>query len=283
MKKYIAISFAFAAALLLGACGKQEYKLSVFDTCLGKQYASNPECLAKAKELGFDGVQLSSWYKPGGVFMSDELIAKYNAKKAETGMETPSIVVPNLPFVGNPDCARFMKSAIDAAAKLNAKTILVAFFGKLKLSDENKKLVEANFEPVVSALKQIMPYAEQKGILVCMENTLSADDNIRVINAVGSPNLKVYFDVFNIVYYGHEEVSSIEKLKGKIGEVHLKDKGHKLGASGEMPKDFKACVAALKRIGYNGWLCMELHAFDYKNNSPDEILKYNIKYAKENF
>ena len=283
MKKYILFAACLAAALLASSCGKSQYKYSVFDTCLGPQYASNVESLDKAKSLGFDGVQLSRWYKPGGVFMDADLIAKYKAKKAQTGMETPSLVVPNLPFIDNPDCVRFMKSAIDAAAELNAKTILVAFFGKLKLSDENKKLIEAKFEPLVASLKQIMPYAEQKGVLVCMENTLSADENNRVIDAVGSQNLKVYFDVFNIVYYGHEEISSIEKLKGRIGEIHLKDKGHKLGSSGEMPKDFKACIAAIKRIGYKGWLCMELHAFKYKESSPDETLKYNLKYAKENF
>ncbi len=281
----IAVSAVAMLSACCQQCDKKTYKLSVMDETLGNAYARNPSSLDKAKELGFDGVQISGHCKVGADFLSQKEIDAFNQKKAQTGIEIPSVVVSNVRFFGNPDCVRAIKSAIDAASKVGAKTILVAFFGKNKLTDDSKKLVEKYVPEVIANLKQIMPYAEQKGIIICMENTLSADDNIRVIKTVGSKNLKVYFDVFNIVYYGHDEISSIEKLAaGYIGEIHLKDEGHKFGSSNTKPKNFDACFDAIKKIDYqNPWLCFEVHAFDFKKQNIDETLKFNINYIKEKF
>lgn len=271
-----------AFACVLCACNeKKDVKLAVFDASLGERYRTSVAAFDKAKELGLDGVQVSRNYAAGKPYLTKEQIVALKQKSEETGLKIPSIVVGGLPVVGNPGAPEYIKAAIDAAKALGAKNVLVSFFGRDKLSDDNCKLVEAKFAPLVAQLKLVMPYAEKNGVQICMENTLSSDENNRVIDAVGSPNLKVYFDSFNIVYYGHEEVSSIEKLKGRIGEVHLKDKGHKLGSSKEMPKDFSACMAALKRIGYDGWYCFETHRFNYKKDDIADTLKYNIKLTKE--
>lgn len=272
---------ALAAAVFCGCGEKKQVKIAVFDTTLGAQYKNNPAAFDKAKELGFDGVQVSRLYKKGGIFATPEEIAAYKAKMASTGLKTSSIVVAAMPFIGNPDAPRYMQTAIDAAVELGAKNILVSCFGKDKLSGDDCKLVEAKFAPFVAALKLVMPYAESKGVNVCLEDTLTAAENNRVIDAVGSPNLKVYFDVFNIVYYGHEEISNIEGLKGRIGEVHLKDEAHKFGASKTKPKDFNACLDALKRIGYDGWYCFEVHRFDYKKDDIDATMKFNLDYARK--
>ena len=277
-----ALFVALAAAVFCGCCEKKQVKIAAMDTTLGAQYRNSPAVFDKAKELGFDGVQISRVYKTGGIFASPEDIAACKAKAASTGLEIPSIVVAAMPLIGNPDAPRYMQTAIDAAAELGAKNILVSCFGKDKLSGDDLKLVEAKFAPFVAALKLIMPYAEKKGINICLEDTLTAAENNRVIDAVGSPNLKVYFDVFNIVYYGHEEISNIEGLKGRIGEVHLKDEAHKFGVSKTKPKDFGACLDALKRIGFDGWYCFEVHRFDYKKDDIDATMKFNLDYARKN-
>lgn len=283
MKFRLLLSIIISAfACVLCACNeKKDVKLAVFDASLGEGYRTSVAAFDKAKELGLDGVQVSRNYEAGKPYLTKEQIETLKRKSEETGLKIPSIVVGGLPVVGNPGAPEYIKAAIDAAKALGAKNVLVSFFGRDKLSDDNCKLVEAKFAPLVAQLKLVMPYAEKNGVQICMENTLSSDENNRVIDAVGSPNLKVYFDSFNIVYYGHEEVSSIEKLKGRIGEVHLKDKGHKLGSSKEMPKDFSACMAALKRIGYDGWYCFETHRFNYKKDDIADTLKYNIKLTKE--
>lgn len=275
------IILAVAAAAFCGCNEKRQVKLSVLDTTMGAQYRNNIAAFDKAKELGFDGLQISRVYKKGGIFATPDEIAAYKAKAASTGVKTPSIVVAAMPLIDNPDAPRYMQTAIDAAAELGAKNILFSCFGKDKLSGADCKLVEAKFAPFVAGLKIIMPYAESRGVNICLEDTLTAAENNRVIDAVGSRNLKVYFDVFNIVYYGHEEISNIEGLKGRIGEVHLKDEAHKFGASKTKPKDFKACLDALKRIGYDGWYCFEVHAFNFKKDDIDSVLKYNIDYARK--
>lgn len=280
-KKIISVFSLAFVVVFCGCCEKKHVKIAVFDTTFGAQYENNPAVFDKAKELGFEGVQISRLYKSGGKFASPEEIAAYKAKMVATGLKTPSIVVAAMPLIDNPDAPRYMQTAIDAAAELGAKNILVSCFGKDKLSDDNLKLVEAKFAPFVAALKLIMPYAEKKGVNICLEDTLTAAENNRVIDAVGSPNLKVYFDIFNIVYYGHDEISNIEGLKGRIGEVHLKDEAHKFGVSKTKPKDFNACLDALRRIGFDGWYCFEVHNFDYKKDDIDSTMKFNLDYTRK--
>ncbi len=280
-----ALSVCCQSKVCYKKCEKKTYKLAVMDSTLGPAYKRKPISLDKAKELGFDGVQISGHERKGEDFLSQSEIDAYNKKQAETGLKIPSLTVGTVRFFDNPDCVRAIKSAIDAASKVGAKNILVAFFGPNKITGADKKLIEKYVPEVVANLKSIMSYAEEKGVFICMENTLSADDNIRLIKEVGSKNLKVYFDVFNIVYYGHEEISSIEKLSDDyIGEIHLKDEGHKFGSSNTKPKSFIACIEAIKKIKYNNqWLTFEVHAFKHKERNVDEVLKFNINYVKENF
>ena len=253
----------------------------------GGQYRTSPKALDLAKEIGVEGVQIGKFWQSGDKqFLTPAQLDEFKAKSKETGIKIPSLVIPCLPYEDKATTVAYLKTVVDAAKELGSETILLPFFGsKAKLTEENdnKKVVESKFNQAASILKDVMPYAEKAGVLICLEDTLSAEANLRMIKTVGSPNLKVYFDTFNIVYYGHEEISTIENLKGQIGEIHLKDKGHKLGSSNEMPKNFKACVAAIKKIGYKGWLCFEVHDFDYKKQNIMDVMKYNVQYVKDNF
>lgn len=293
MKKYISLFLVACVAVVLSACDccnkkcEPQYRVSVMSDTFGWDYMTNPKVLDLAKEIGVEGVQIGKLWKAGDKsYLTKAQLDEFKAKSKETGIKIPSLVIPALPYEDKATTVAYMKTVVDAAKELGAETILMPFFGsKAKLTEENdnKKVVEKKFNQAASILKELMPYAEKAGVLICLENTLSSDDNLRMLKTVGSPNLKVYFDTFNIVYYGHEEISSIEKLKGQIGEIHLKDQGHKLGSSNEMPKNFKACVDAIKKIGYKGWLCFEVHAFDHKKQNIMEVMKYNVQYVKDNF
>ena len=112
---------------------------------------------------------------------------------------------------------------------------------------------------------------------------ISAEENIRVIEAVGSDYIKVYFDIFNSQYYGHNTVRDLNLLgKRYIGEIHMKDKGHRLDSGSGMPESMQACIDAICGIGYEGWLVMELHGHNpKKDGSVEEVLKHNLEYLKK--
>jgi sugar phosphate isomerase/epimerase len=86
---------------------------------------------------------------------------------------------------------------------------------------------------------------------------------LRLINEVGNPNVKVYFDTQN--YYLHEKVdvaAMVEPLISHICEVHVKD-GYEadLEPSGALlgkgDSGFFDTIAELRRCGYSGWLISE--------------------------
>ena len=56
-----------------------------------------------------------------------------------------------------------------------------------------------------------------------MENYLSAEDNMRIIDRVGSPAVKVYYDVGNSTDKGRDILKEIRTLGKLICELHAKD------------------------------------------------------------
>ena len=234
-----------------------------------------------------DGVQLSSpKNKPEGDFFTPDDIAKFKAKMDETGLKVASTAPTCMnpcPFYSTDGAVEFTCKAIDAANALGAHSILLPFYGPANMQDANKKMDEKHFAPLVKRLKEVAPYAKKKDVLVCMENSISAEENIRVIEAVGSVYIKVYFDIFNSQYYGHNTVRDLNLLgKRYIGEIHMKDKGHRLDSGSGMPESMQACIDAICGIGYEGWLVMELHGHNpKKDGSVEEVLKHNLEYLKK--
>ena len=92
-----------------------------------------------------------------------------------------------------PESAIYVVDALEAAAALGAKNILIAFFGNgdLRLRDSTGAMRNISDGPyhtyeldakavgrVVRVLKQIAPRAEDLGVAMGLENTLSADQNL---------------------------------------------------------------------------------------------------------
>ena len=116
----------------------------------------------------------------------------------------------------------------------------------------------AEVDRFVSVMKGIVPKAEKQGVLIGMENWLGAEDNMRLIDRVGSPALKVYYDVGNSTDKGRDILKEIRMLGSKsICEFQLKDGDHMLG-QGRI--DFKQVRKALGRGRNSGWIQIEAAA-----------------------
>ena len=284
-----AAMFAAFSPVLLAACKKNEtqakYKLGVFD-CTFPGMTGNPEVFGLSKELGLDGVQLSTNAKPDSqVFFSDDQISSFKTKMAETGLEVASTSPTSInmfPFWKDPNAVEFTKKSIDAAAMLGSHSILLPFYGPARMDTAKDNKIDKNIYPeLVRRLREIAPYAASKNVVVCMENSVSSDENKRVIDAVGSPFIKVYFDIFNAQFYGMKTVPEIMNSKGYIGQIHLKDKGHKLDSGSGMPENMQACFDAINEIGYEGWLVFELHGFkEGRDGSVKDVVRHNAEFMR---
>src|SRR5207247_11430994 len=105
-----------------------------------------------------------------------------------------------------------------------AKVVLLPFFGRGALKTQEEMDYVADF------LKEIGPEAEKSGITLGLEDTISAEDNVRILDRAKSPAVKVYYDVGNSTNNGFDILKEIRWLgKDRICEFHLKDNPKYMG------------------------------------------------------
>jgi sugar phosphate isomerase/epimerase len=149
-------------------------------------------------------------------------------------------------------------SAIDAAAAMGIPMVMVQSFKASALETDQ------DFERAINVIRQVSDYALDKGqITIGLENLLSVENLLRLIDDVGKPNVKIYFDTQN--YYLSEKADvagMIEPLISHICEVHVKD-GYEADIEpsgallGQGDSGFFDTIAELRRCGYSGWLISE--------------------------
>ncbi len=182
-------------AALLAAPQSRWFKIGACDWSLGKQ--GDPAAFDLAKQIGLDGVQISL-----GTVQNDMHLRRPNVQKAyveaarRTGLEMASLAIGEMnqvPLKSDPRAAQWLDQSIDVCKSLGLTISMAACFynGDLDLSKT------AEIDHLVGVLKDIAPKAEKQGVRIGLESYLSAEDNMRLIERVGSPAVMVYYDVGN--------------------------------------------------------------------------------------
>ena len=231
--------------------GPFEVRLGVCDWTIGK--TGDPAALALAASLGLDGVQVSLASKGDSLALVDPALRRAYLEAAErTGVAMASFAIGELndvPLKSDPRAEKWLGEGIDIAAAMGVKVILVPFFGKGDLRNDPK-----GFDAAIEVLKRLAPRARQAGISLAVENMLNAADKLKIIERVGSPAVRVYYDVANSQDAGYPILDEIRLLGSSIIEIHAKDTKDLYG-KGSI--DFPAVRQAMEYIAYNGWLVIE--------------------------
>ena len=120
----------------------------------------------------------------------------------------------------------------------------------------------------VEGLRQVLPVAADHRVSLGIENVwnkflLSPMEMAHFIDSFESPWIGSYFDVGNIMPYGHPD-QWIRILGDRVKAIHVKDFKRSVGTAegfvdlceGDVPWD--AVMAAIKEIGYEGPLTAEM-------------------------
>ena len=108
-----------------------------------------------------------------------------------------------------------------------------------------------------------------------LEDTISAEDNVRIMERAGSVAVKVYYDVGNSAGGGFDVVKEIRWLGAqRICQMHLKDNPHYLG---EGSIDFPAVMKAITDIGFEGFANLET---DCPSKSVENDMTRNLKFIR---
>ncbi len=254
------------------AAGRGRLKQSIVQWCFesfGSQWNLEQLC-GVAKELGCVSVEL--------VPAKGYPVLKQHGLTCAIGTIDMD---PDPPFVkgfNNPDhWPRVMKAtrdAIDAAAAYGFPNV-ICFTGYSARNPDDPKSKhigpEKGAKNCVAGFKEVVGYAEDKGVTLCLEMLNSREDThpmkghpgyqgdhtdycIDIIRRVGSPRLKLLFDVYHVQVMDGDLVRRVRQLHEHIGHVHTAGNPGRGELDDRQEIQFPPVMRALVESGYQGYV-----------------------------
>ena len=220
------------------------------------------------KELGYDGVELSS---PNDFSRDEVLRARDEAELPIHGVVNSrhwrdTLADPD-PEIRSRGVASVLTSIRDAKAYGATSVLLVPAVVRKDVSYADA------YERSQQEIRRVLPLAEELGIRVLFENVwnqflLSPLETARYIDEFESPVVGAYFDVGNVVTFGWPE-HWIRTLGDRIVKLDIKEFSRKrrdeegrakgFGVKiGDGDCDWPAVRSALAEIGFEGWATAEV-------------------------
>lgn len=258
----------------LGFAKGRKLRIGVTDWNL--KLGANPDAVSLAAQLGFDGVQVSFGRKIVDDKMpadDPEVMARYLSLARQHKIPIDGTCVDRLHDNGLKSdklAPKWVLDSIRLTKALNTKVLLVPFFGKWALQ------TKAEMDYVGKALRELAPEAEKAGVILGLEDTISAEDNVRIMEQSRSVSVLAYYDVGNSTKAGFDVVKEIRWLgKNRICQFHLKDNPHYLG---EGSIQFPAVMQAIRDIGFSGYANLETDAHP---NQLEADMRRNLAFIRK--
>lgn len=244
--------------------------------------------IALAREIGLDGIQVSVQYPTDGTPTLRDAATQADFRRAalDSGIQICSLAIGNpgksrLPMHTNPAFAILLVEAVEIARNLGTNNILLPILGDSHIDMTR----QAQVDHFVAMMKEVARYAEKYDVVVGIEDWIAAEDNNRLLDAIGSDHVAVYYDAHNIVFKDArkglaQDIYAEPKMLGRrINQIHVKNGNMLLSTPGgkiEWPK----MAQQFYEIGYRGWYVLE-------TNAPSGNLvadtRANIDYVRQTF
>jgi sugar phosphate isomerase/epimerase len=166
------------------------------------------------------------------------------------------------------------KRALSLAKELGAPNITTEPGGPL----EGRSRAEC-LALFIEMLKPVVEHAEKERVMLLVEPEPdllieTADQYLEFASKLSSPYLGLNFDIGHAYCVKDDPPATIRRLGNLIRHVHLEDiaatRVHHHLIPGEGAIDFAATLAALKEMGYGGWVTIELYTC---HENPDHAAK----------
>ncbi|TWU01978.1 sugar phosphate isomerase/epimerase family protein [Neorhodopirellula pilleata] len=222
------------------------------------------DAFEQAAKLGFDAVEV---FAPGPDAVSvDEL----RSLSEQTGLRVAAVgtgagMVKHGLSLTDPDVSKrkaareFVRSMIDFGGPVGAPAIIGSMQGRwggdLSLAGALDYLAEA--------LEELAPLAAEYDVPLIYEplnryetNLIkTVDEGLTFLNRLQTGNVKLLADLFHMNIEESDVAAAIRRGGDAIGHVHFVDSNRQAAGLGHT--DFAPIIAALRGIGYDGYLCAE--------------------------
>ena len=237
-----------------------------------------------AREIGLDGIQVSLQFPTDGktpTLRDPKTQAAFRRAALDNGIQICSLAIGSpgksrLPLHTNPAAAILLTEAVEVAHNLGTNNILLPILGDSHIDMSSPQQVDT----FVAMMKEVARYAEKYEVVVGLEDWISADDNIKLLDAIGSDYVGVYYDAHNLIGRAKTDIYAEPKLLGRrIHQIHVKNANLLLSAPGGRV-DWPRMAKEFYDIGYRGWYVLE-------TGSPTKDIiadtRANIEYVKKTF
>jgi sugar phosphate isomerase/epimerase len=237
----------------------QRYKIAVCDWMIGKRQKLGAFQLTK--DIGADGVEVDM-NSLGKLDTFDSAITtnavvrqQFLDKARELNLEISSIAMSGFyaqSFAERPTVPHMIQDCIDTMKAMNVK---VAFLPLGVLSDLVKHPELRS--KVVERLKLVGAQAEKAGGIIGVETELDADAQIKLLDDVGSPAIKLYYNFSNAIQNNRDLIKELVTLgKDRICQIHCTDQDG-VWLQDDPKINLPKVKETLDGMGWSGWLVIE--------------------------
>lgn len=264
------------------------------------------ECVAKAKEIGFDAVEAVDFVN----FSGDKENMLRQAAELKNEAEKQGLSVSSLAigadFINGCDGDRAaeiqrVKDYVDVAAALGAPKMRHDITQGYPKNSGKFKSYEILIPTLSEAVREVTEYAAQKGVLTMTENhgffSQDSDRVEKLYNAVNHENFALLCDIGNFMCADEDPALAVARVAPYVKYVHAKDfvlksfydadpgegafrtragnflRGTVIG-HGNVP--VKQCLHTLKAVGYDDTIAIEFEGLE----DPELALRISLANLK---
>ena len=240
------------------------------------------DCVAKAKEMGFDAIEFTDIEGAGDLALQKENARKIRAEADRVGIDINAYTIGANLFQPTAEAqaaeVEWLKGQVEVAAILGAKVMRHDVCYRLGKTGASRSF-GLMLPTIADGARQVAAYAETYGITTCTENHgFIAQDSYRVeqlFNAVNHDNYGLLVDIGNFLCADEDPAMAVSRVAPYAVHVHLKDMlyrsaptgcccnmtrgGNYFGGTvvGEGDVPVKQCLRIIRAAGYDGYLSLE--------------------------
>jgi hydroxypyruvate isomerase len=154
------------------------------------------------------------------------------------------------------------RASVKNAVEIGAPSIIVFSGNRKGMSDDE------GLENCAIGLKKVMPIAEDKGVLVCMELLNSKVNHadymcdrtkwgVELVKRVGSPQFKLLYDIYHMQIMEGDVIRTMRDNKQYIGHLHTGGNPGRNEIDDTQELNYKAIAKAVVDMGFDGYFAHE--------------------------
>ena len=239
--------------------------------------------IPKAARLGYDGVELALGraddVQPGEV---KRLLANHGMGVA--AITSGRVFAEQRVWLTSADQATRERAVViliglvDLAAELDVARVNIGRVRGGIPDGDTTAAAEARF---VAGIREVADHAGAIGVNLVLEpvnryelNYINSvdPDGIALVRRIGHPNVKLHPDVFHMNIEDASIADSLVAAGPMVGYCHLADSNR--WAPGQAHTDFPAILRALRTIGYDDWVSVEILPYPSADEAAQQAISF---------